>query len=106
MQSWSCGPRTVEQPQQECCNMVSCGTATSVGSLCSLPASVKADKAALISLEHTSRIRTIRMKRSHQVGAVGADCASAIDDEREVIDHRGHASGFAREGEGTVALGA
>jgi hypothetical protein len=58
------GPRTVDQPQQQCCNMMSCGIITSVA------------------------------------------CASAVDDQREVIDHRGHASGFAREGEGTVALGA
>jgi hypothetical protein len=31
---------------------------------------------------------------------------SAIDDQREVIDHRRDASGFAREGDGAVALGA
>jgi hypothetical protein len=31
---------------------------------------------------------------------------SALNDQREVIDHRGHASGFAREGDGAVVLGA
>jgi hypothetical protein len=43
-------------------------------------------------------------KRDHP--AVGAPDTSAFDDQREVIDHGRDASGFAREGDGAVALGA
>jgi hypothetical protein len=54
----------------------------------------------------TSRLLAFeRTVTAANVQAAG-DGTSAIDDQREVIDHRGHAIGFAREGEGTVALGA